>query len=218
MSDGGTAWARGISPDKTNAERDHFYPTPPEGTRALLSVESFNGDIWEPACGDGAISRELEAAGYSVTSTDLIDRGYGTPGVDFLLDYQTVCPNIVTNPPFKLAGEFARHALARSTRKVCMLARLAWLEGKSRGEFFQSSPLARVWVFSSRLNMQRARQAEKADAGGMIAFAWFVWEHGHQGQPHIGWLPNLRYDGQDDSRKSWELGIAEMRRRHEAAK
>lgn len=27
-----------------------FYPTPPEATRALLSVENFDGDIWEPAC------------------------------------------------------------------------------------------------------------------------------------------------------------------------
>lgn len=29
-----------------------FYPTPPEATRALLSVEKFEGNIWEPACGD----------------------------------------------------------------------------------------------------------------------------------------------------------------------
>lgn len=39
-----------------------FYPTPPEATRALLSVESFDGAIWEPACGDGAISEVLKAA------------------------------------------------------------------------------------------------------------------------------------------------------------
>jgi len=85
----GHRWASGIAPDKANAERDHFYPTPPEGTRALLRVEKFEGTIWEPACGDGAISRELEAVGHTVLSTDLIDRGYGTAGVDFLLDFQT---------------------------------------------------------------------------------------------------------------------------------
>ncbi|PID44236.1 MAG: hypothetical protein CSB48_02440 [Proteobacteria bacterium] len=27
-----------------------FYPTPPEAVRALLSVEQFDGSIWEPAC------------------------------------------------------------------------------------------------------------------------------------------------------------------------
>src|SRR5215470_5861126 len=67
------------------ARADHdFYPTPPEAVRALLSVEQFDGPIWEPACGDGAISRVLEEQGHQVTSTDLIDRGYGEADVDFL--------------------------------------------------------------------------------------------------------------------------------------
>lgn len=43
---------------------NEFYPTPPEATRALLSVEAFDGPIWEPACGEGAITRELIAAGH----------------------------------------------------------------------------------------------------------------------------------------------------------
>lgn len=55
-----------------------FYPTPPEAVRALLSVETFTGSIWEPACGDGAISKVLIEAGFEVVSTDLIDRGFGT--------------------------------------------------------------------------------------------------------------------------------------------
>ncbi|WP_041787782.1 hypothetical protein [Rhodomicrobium vannielii] len=54
-----------------------FYPTPPEATRALLSVERFDGPIWEPACGTGWISEELIAAGYDVLSTDLVNYGYG---------------------------------------------------------------------------------------------------------------------------------------------
>lgn len=77
-----------------------FYPTPPEATRALLSVERFSGTIWEPACGDGAISKVLLAHGYSVVSTDLIYRGFGTGGVNFLTQTQTRARNIVTNPPY----------------------------------------------------------------------------------------------------------------------
>jgi hypothetical protein len=50
----------------------------------LLSVERFDGDIWEPACGDGAISKELIKAGYTVVSTDLIDRDFGDGQADFL--------------------------------------------------------------------------------------------------------------------------------------
>ena len=81
-----------------------FYPTPPEATRALLSVESFEGDIWEPACGDGAISKVLEAAGYQVVSTDLIDRGYGVGGHNFLKSDNPLAKNIITNPPYGTHG------------------------------------------------------------------------------------------------------------------
>lgn len=81
-----------------------FYPTPPEATRALMSVESFEGDIWEPACGDGAISKVLEAAGYQVVSTDLIDRGYGVGGHNFLKSDNPLAKNIITNPPYGTHG------------------------------------------------------------------------------------------------------------------
>jgi hypothetical protein len=179
------AYVHGLTPDAVNREKNDFYPTPPEGTRALLNVESFDGEIWEPACGDGRMSRVLEAAGYRVMSSDLIDRGYGETGVDFLATRRTV-PNIVTNPPFKLALPFVRHALECTTGKVAMLVRLAWLEGHRRMELFQTTPLARVWVFSKRLSMPRA--GGPTPAGGMIAFAWLVWEQGHDGPPTIGWI------------------------------
>lgn len=184
----GSAWAKGIAPDAVNRERDDFYPTPPEATRALLSVEQFCGGIWEPACGDGAISRVLEAAGYAVESSDLIDRGYGISNRDFLLEWQQMADNIVTNPPFKHAEDFARHSLRRARRRVAILCRLAWLEGKERGKMFATTPLARVWVFSSRVVMTRAG-SEMPGGGGMIAFAWFVWDHEHSGPPTLGWLP-----------------------------
>jgi hypothetical protein len=182
------AYVRGIIPDSKNRERDDFYPTPPRATRALLAAESFEGNIWEPACGDGAMSRVLEAAGFDVMSTDLIDRGYGISGRDFLLDWQTMADNIITNPPFKHAQQFVEHALRRSRRKVAMLARLAWLEGKERGRLFKRTPIARVLVFSGRLHMMRGRPENVECAGGMLAFAWFVWDHEHKGPPTLGWL------------------------------
>ncbi|SFL43618.1 hypothetical protein SAMN04488036_11513 [Shimia haliotis] len=81
-----------------------FYPTPPEAVRALLSVERFDGSIWEPACGDGAISKVLIEAGYQVVSTDLIDRGYGQGGLNFLKSTKPLAKNIITNPPYGTHG------------------------------------------------------------------------------------------------------------------
>lgn len=180
------SYVRGIIPDVENREINDFYPTPPEGTEALLNVESFTGSVWEPACGDGAMSKVISDHGHVVCSSDLINRGYGRWGVDFLADppvYKTA--NIITNPPFKHAQEFAERALDLTTGKVAMLCRLAWLESVKRKPMFQSTPLSKVWVFSKRLHMARGGGETK---GGMIAFAWFVWDHSYGGEPRIGWL------------------------------
>lgn len=176
----------GVAVDRENREKDDFYPTPPEGTEALLRVEKFDGAIWEPACGDGAISKVLAEQGYDVVSTDLVDRGFGTPRVDFLMECRSLAPNIVTNPPFKMVAPFLRQSLHLTTGKVAMLLRLACLEGTERREIYDSSPLARVWVFSRRLTMWREGKA--TGEGGMLAFAWFVFEHGYTGKPTLGWL------------------------------
>lgn len=188
----GQTWAAAIIPDATNRERDDFYPTPPIGTHKLLEVERFEGSIWECACGDGAISRELEARGRIVVSTDLIDRGYGQPRVDFLMEHHALAPNIITNPPFKHWLEFCERAAyltARSGRpgKSAMLGRLACLEGIERRVMFERTGLSRVWVFSRRLPMARGRLKAEGESGGLIAFAWFVWDSEHPvGEPWRG--------------------------------
>ena len=74
-----------------------FLPTPAWATHALIDNERFSGDIWECACGDGAMSRVLENAARTVVSSDLYDRGYGEIGHDFLKS-QRKADNIVTNP------------------------------------------------------------------------------------------------------------------------
>lgn len=178
----------GVAVDRENREKDDFYPTPPEGTEALLRVESFDGPIWEPACGDGAISKVLEANGYSVVSSDLVARGYGESGVDFLMEWQGRAPNIVTNPPFKMVAPFMRKACQLTTGKVAMLLRLACLEGAERAQIYGDTPLARIWVFSRRLTIVRNGDESLAGGGGMTAFAWFVWDHAHTGKPTVGWL------------------------------
>lgn len=181
----------GVAVDAARRSPADFYPTPPEATKALLRVEHFHGPIWEPACGDGAISKVLEAAGHRVFSSDLFDRGYGRAGMDFLKEQVTGWSNIVTNPPYRLVLPFARHAVAitrqHNTSKVALLLRLACLEGQARRAFFESSPLARVWVFSKRVQFKRPGW-EDTGKGGMVAYAWYVWEHGHKGPPQLGWL------------------------------
>lgn len=171
-------------------EKDDFYKTPPRATLALLSVETFDSPIWEPACGDGAISSVLEAAGHTVVSTDLVDRGYGAPRRDFLMELTLMAPTVITNPPFKLADEFVLHAMHLGARKVAIFQRTAWLEGTKRhGHLWSKFPPARVWVFSSRVTLWRGDDVNAKDKGGVMSLAWFVFDRGHIGSPALGWLP-----------------------------
>lgn len=182
------ARATGVAVDSVNREKDDFYPTPPYATEALLRVEGFRGAIWEPACGDGAICKVLKDNGHTVQATDLVDRGYGVPRVDFLMEFKSQAPNIITNPPFKLAAQFAWKALELAESKVAFLCKLTWLESLERRELFNAHPPKRVLVFSERLSMQRGRQATDDDASGMIAFAWYIWDRAHKGPTQLGWI------------------------------
>lgn len=166
-------------------EADDFYPTPRPMTDALLSVESVGSVVWEPACGDGAISKACIARGSRVISTDLVDRGYGVPRIDFLMERDARAPTIITNPPFKLWLKFAEHALTLASEKVILFGRLAILEGKNRGRFYRDQPPARVWVHSSRTKWDFKDFGKQT---GMIAFCWIVWERGSKGT-QLGWLP-----------------------------
>lgn len=65
-------------------------------------------------------------------STDLIDRGYGTGGVDFLKATENPYGAIITNPPYKIALKFIEKALDISDEgtKIAMFLKLTFLEGK----------------------------------------------------------------------------------------
>src|ERR1700752_1562998 len=93
-----------------------FFPTPRWATFALIENEKFSGDIWECACGDGAMSGVLEETGCSVRSSDLFDRGFGEPGIDFLAA-RSRAKNIVTNPPYNVAEGFVANGTKLAARK-----------------------------------------------------------------------------------------------------
>ena len=127
--------------DHTRAEHD-YYATEPRATELLLGLEKFAPRIWEPACGAGHMANVLAANGYEVKATDLIDRDFGTGGVDFLAQTEKWDGDIITNPPYKFAAEFVEKALelVADGAKVAMFLKLTFLEGKTRRAMFNSTP------------------------------------------------------------------------------
>ena len=176
--------------EKGDREKDDFYPTPKAATQSLLDRQKFEGDIWECACGNGSMSEVIKANGYNVYSSDLIDRGYGEVGIDFLQSNKKF-DNIVTNPPFNLATEFTELALKLANKKVCMLNKLSYLEGIKRKELiFDKNKLEKVLVFSRRVPFKK--ESTQTKAAGLMAFAWFVYDVNYNGKPTIDWIDDFK--------------------------
>lgn len=178
--------------EEERAELD-YYATDPKAVQMLLEREKFIFPIWEPACGGGHIADVLIDNGYKVKCTDIVDRGYKnqTETVDFLQINPTPRNDhdIITNPPYALAKEFVEHALdiSQESVKVAMLLKLTFLEGAKRKELFKKYPPKRIYVFSSRIGCWR--NGIKPDkAQNAVCYAWFIWEKGYQGEPHIRWI------------------------------
>ncbi len=172
-----------------------FYVTPPEGIRALLSVETFDGSIWEPACGNGAIARILSRAGYQVTATDLIDRGYGEGGINYLAETAPRAKHIVTNPPYGggLADQFIRKSLGfvRETGgTVAFLLDLTSLAHPKRHGLFIAHPPANVYILDD-LICQPGGRARFTEA--YLRYAWVLWKPNHKGPAALSWLSTARF-------------------------
>lgn len=153
-----------------------FYPTEAWCTQALIKNYNFQGVIWEPACGEGAISIVLTEAGFDVVSTDLYDRGFGTSGQDFF--DQTGTPkdvrSIITNPPYSDAEKFIRHSInlmSPSHGSVAMLLRHEYDCAAGRVDLFRHP------AFAMKLSLtKRPRWIAGSTGSPRHNYAWFVWD------------------------------------------
>lgn len=179
---------------RTNEERESndFYATDPKALELLLNIEEFDPFVWECACGKGHLSEVLKKRGYVVESTDLIDRGYGAGGVDFLKCTEKHNGDIITNPPYKYAQQFVEHALELipDGNRVAMFLKLTFLESQQRRKMFDRYPPEYIYVSSSRLRCASRGEFEKykSSSGTAIAYAWFIWRKGFTGEPRVRWF------------------------------
>lgn len=187
----------GVNPQAKREDND-FYATDPKALKLLLrKLEEdkvfLNKNIWECSCGMGHLSKELEKNGYSVLSTDLIDRGFGKGNIDFLQQktFPTIFDkgDILTNPPFKLAEEFVEKGmeLLKENSKLILFLKIQFLEGQKRKILFEKYPLKYVYCHSSRQLCCKDGEFEKYTATTQF-YAWFIWEKGFIGKTRLNWI------------------------------
>ena len=179
-----------------------FYPTgQPEAIRALLSRDGARirqlGRVWEPACGDGALVREIRGVGIVCEASDLIDRGCPDSWLgDFFSIGQSQAPAIITNPPFNLInardghGRWLRHTLAMPGWRYCALL-LSWdwpaARANGLGALLDANPFSYCYLMRWKLDFTGAGSPPQRNA-------WFVWDRDDvRSEPGFRWLD--REDG-----------------------
>jgi len=170
-----------------------FFPTPPWATRALCEHldrwgRVADSSVWEPACGEGDMVRPLGEYFHSAFGSDVHDYGSGDQAevCDFLFPGPSPMARcfahgrpdwIITNPPFRLAEEFALRAFEIAGEGVALLVRTAFLEGGGRFERL-FKPHRPDWIlqFCERVPMFKGR----LDPSGSSAtsYCWVVWSGG----------------------------------------
>lgn len=184
----------------TEKERqaEDFYATDPVAIDKLLKVTKLPHNLWECSCGQGHLSERLIANGYNVFSSDLVDRGYGHTGMNFLetmyLPFTTLEDvGIITNPPYKIHSEFVEHALEilPDGAPCIMLLKTTALEGKKRFEkLYKNGYLKVVYQFVERLLCAKNARFDDMIAGGgsAVSYAWYWFEKGNTSDTIIKWI------------------------------
>ncbi|MBU1432252.1 hypothetical protein KKF91_17075 [Myxococcota bacterium] len=171
-----------------------FYATPEWAVRAILPFvqeELGEGLVLEPAAGDGAILRvllddglapqRLRAVELRADGVARVQEVLGVPcqRADFLAWLPQFAPRlIITNPPFKLAFEFAQRAasLVRPDGAVALLVRLGWLSSQRRAPWLRAHP-ADVFVLPRRPSFTPDGRSDAAD------YCWWVFRPARAHRP-----------------------------------
>jgi hypothetical protein len=190
----------------SNEERPDgdFYPTPPGATLALLDHMEIPGPgrIWEPACGDGAISKVLTSRGYGVASSDVTNRGYNDFTIDF---FDCFFPpegvtNIITNPPYRIKRDGVTYPVERWIEHAWAMPEITWmalfmkttcLAGKERSRILERCNLDRPLQFRQRVTLRKNGIEPEDGNTGMIDFAWFIFDRLYEGPPRIFWVEEV---------------------------
>lgn len=154
-----------------------WYVDPPFCTELLLKAVDFVGPIWDPCCGSGTIPKAIAEHGSNACGgSDLIYRGFGRGGVDFLTDHN-IRYNLIFNPPYLIAEKFILHALSVASCKVAALVNLKFLASQGRRErLFKPHPPLAVLILSRRPSMPPGDFGMQAK-GGTADYCWLVWEN-----------------------------------------
>lgn len=163
-----------------------FYATPIDCVENFINnygIDRIKGNILEPSAGNGNIIQALRRKKIQGTITALELRDEERDNLTQISD-KVIIDNfleweadkdydiIIGNPPYTYAREFIEKCfkIANENTVIIMLLRTAFLESKSRYEFWQQHPLSGLYTLSKRPSFT----GKGSDA---TSYSWFIWDN-----------------------------------------
>ena len=170
----------------TERKPHDFYATPIDCVENFINnygIDRIKGNILEPSAGNGNVIQALRQKKVQgiITALELRDEERDSLTqisdkviIDDFLNWESdkEYDIIIGNPPYSYAKEFIEKCFKISNENtvIIMLLRTAFLESKSRYEFWQQHPLSGLYVLSKRPSFT----GKGTDA---TSYAWFVWDN-----------------------------------------
>lgn len=186
-----------------------FQPTPLEPFLALAQAERGElarfDTLWEPACGDGRMARQMRAAGFKVAMSDIVDRGCHAIVRNFYDFKRAPAPAIITNPPFQECnsrdgkGRWIKHALDElGVDYMALLLNWNWPAANGLGTLVDRLPLARVYLMRWKIDFT-------GEGAPPMNCGWFIWDREWKGETVLRFLDRV------DVRQPSLLDMEEMK-------
>lgn len=170
----------------TERKPHDFYATPIDCVENFINnygIDRIKGNILEPSAGNGNIIQALRQKKVQgiITALELRDEERDSLTrisdkviIDNFLEWEADKDYdvIIGNPPYTYAREFIEKCfkIANENTVIIMLLRTAFLESKSRYEFWQQHPLSCLYTLSKRPSFT----GKGFDA---TSYSWFIWDN-----------------------------------------
>tara|TARA_B110000977_G_scaffold165936_1_gene213512 strand:- start:129 stop:548 length:420 start_codon:yes stop_codon:yes gene_type:complete len=134
-----------------------------------------------------------------VVSTDLIDRGFGKGGCNFLKSETPLAKHIITNPPYGTHGlgdAFVRRALIHCRKtggSVAMLLNLRSLCHPDRTPKFQRCPPTAIYALDELTCWPEGKPVSQYARIAKQQYYWAVWHPEKVERPSFWWLATKQF-------------------------
>jgi hypothetical protein len=164
------------------ARKSDLYETPKSLVWKLMETGEFyegpNKSVLEPACGRGAIVKELRRSFFTnkVAYSDKMITSFNLQSVDFLKMPEYRCNYIITNPPFSLFDDFVMKAKEIAIEKIAFIGKTNFFGAYQRAEKEVWKHLKHVYVFNRQVDYRGPVHEDGLFHVGGLVTGWFIWD------------------------------------------